>query len=63
MNSEIKMPLEQMLLCLDDLEYFVPSLDRIGSASLSSEERMLKLQRFLFEGDVFSRRSDLRLTR
>ncbi|ANH67402.1 hypothetical protein [Mitsuaria sp. 7] len=60
MTSDVKMPLEDLLLCLDDLEYLVPSLAQIGSASLGHEERALELQRFAIEGNVFRRLATMR---
>ena len=60
MTEKIQIETENAIRLLAELEYLVVSLDRIGSADLSPEARMVELGRFIVSGDVFSRLASIR---
>lgn len=59
-TGKINIEMRKLVGLLADLEYLVASLDRIGSAALSAEVRAIELDRFVIDGDVFSRLASMR---
>jgi hypothetical protein len=55
MAAQFQIEAKKVVELLTELEYLVTSLDRIGSAALSRKARMVELERFFVEGEVFSR--------
>jgi hypothetical protein len=49
-----------LLQCLQDLDYIVVSLDHLGSAELSFEERTKAMYGFAVEGNLFARLASVR---
>ena len=58
--STIKIDKNALISSLVELEFIIVSLDRIGSAGLSSEDMESVLYRFVVEGDIFRRLAGVR---
>lgn len=59
-TEKIQIEMRKLVELLAELEYLVASLDRIGSAALSPEFRAIELDRFVIDGEVFSRLASMR---
>jgi hypothetical protein len=60
MRGQISVDADHFVALLANLEYVVVSLDRIGSAALPAPSRAMELERFIVEGDVFTRLAMIR---
>jgi hypothetical protein len=58
--SKISIDKDSLVGVLKELEFVVVSLDRIGSAELSANDRSDAVYRFVVEGNVFRRLSSIR---
>jgi len=56
----INFQVEEVMRILEDLEFLIVSLDRIGSAQLAEEARKAEVYDFVIEGAVFRRLSAAR---